>query len=349
SAADSLFLSIDQTNFDFNYQFDSILFELNSNITSLNVTSRDNWLQASITNNFLKINVDANSTYEDRESELVIFGEGLSITVSVTQNSLDSIFIQLEEESLELSSKSGSVNIDFLTNDQNIKTSNNVDWVQSEIIDSLLVITYDQNLLEENRVGEVIIFGDNVSTRISISQLAKDSTYIEITPNELTVDHSSGDFYILVNTNLEDYSITNSSYWISLNQDGSLIKIEYLENNIGEDRVGIIQLGHDLDSAQFSLTQTSIPIIPLSSTLYTNGVISLYPNPTLGIINLEVNSSLVKEYGIIDLLGHLITVPINNSQDSIEMDLSNLEAGVYYIKVQMMDQSQILKKIILIK
>jgi hypothetical protein len=61
----------------------------------------------------------------------------------------------------------------------------------------------------------------------------------------------------------------------------------------------------------------------------------IFPNPTSGIVTLELNTDhTIEHIEIIDMLGHVIesTQPYNAS-DSFLFDLSELEKGVYYAKV----------------
>lgn len=64
------------------------------------------------------------------------------------------------------------------------------------------------------------------------------------------------------------------------------------------------------------------------------GDVTIYPNPSSGIVNLAISTNLdVKEIVLFDVSGKLIrSIQINNQQ-LIEVDLTNLPKGVYFVKV----------------
>jgi len=116
----------------------------------------------------------------------------------------------------------------------------------------------------------------------------------------------------------------NSAFSISLNSDGSIMAIgaplsDENGNNIGHVRV--------YEGNILSVSENS------------NFKISLYPNPTKGLVNLKFNNSNSPQVLIYDITGKIVfKKQLSIINDSSQIDLSNFEDGVYMIKIQDGDQ-----------
>ena len=72
---------------------------------------------------------------------------------------------------------------------------------------------------------------------------------------------------------------------------------------------------------------------PLSIEEQNNSKVSIFPNPSLGSITIDVNSQLLgKKYSIMDFTGRII---LNGTihQPKTKIDLSNLEIGTYFVQI----------------
>ncbi len=67
-------------------------------------------------------------------------------------------------------------------------------------------------------------------------------------------------------------------------------------------------------------------------TLQQNGI-SIFPNPTNGIINFDFINNNIQQIAISDITGKII-IEKNNIQKNEMIDLSNFESGIYIIKIQ---------------
>ncbi len=65
----------------------------------------------------------------------------------------------------------------------------------------------------------------------------------------------------------------------------------------------------------------------------TNNGISIYPNPTNGIVNFDFTNNNIQQIKISDLTGKTIIEKVNIQQNEM-IDLSNFESGIYIIKIQ---------------
>lgn len=69
------------------------------------------------------------------------------------------------------------------------------------------------------------------------------------------------------------------------------------------------------------------------STMSLDQIATLYPNPTSGVLNIDISDNSAETIAIFDLSGReLELIELNQTQD-IQLDLSNYAAGVYIIKI----------------
>ena len=63
--------------------------------------------------------------------------------------------------------------------------------------------------------------------------------------------------------------------------------------------------------------------------------INIYPNPSSGWVNVDLNSvNGVVSIQVVDVAGRLVTTqPINSTQKSYAIDMGTTKAGVYFVQV----------------
>lgn len=71
--------------------------------------------------------------------------------------------------------------------------------------------------------------------------------------------------------------------------------------------------------------------------------ISLYPNPTKGILNISVSSELPESYVIYNTLGQTVKSQKVNSSSDLTIDTSSYSNGVYFVKITKDNQTQTLR------
>ena len=76
----------------------------------------------------------------------------------------------------------------------------------------------------------------------------------------------------------------------------------------------------------------SCAILSFNETSDPNTAIKVYPNPTNGILNIDTNNILLEKVECYDVLGRLELTKDFNS-DAIQVDLTDLNAGNYLIKL----------------
>lgn len=98
-----------------------------------------------------------------------------------------------------------------------------------------------------------------------------------------------------------------------------------------------------LDAIEF------IPGLTLSTDVFDlNSVLSIYPNPSNGLMTIKNNGVNLKAVNVTDINGRLIkTIDLNNSSTNAILDLStDLASGLYFITV-VSEKGNLVKKIII--
>jgi len=73
--------------------------------------------------------------------------------------------------------------------------------------------------------------------------------------------------------------------------------------------------------------------------------IKIYPNPTKGMVNLDLANILnSSETDLIDCYGRIIETKIINGQSSINFDLSNYKTGLYLIRIRDLNLTRVIIK-----
>lgn len=86
----------------------------------------------------------------------------------------------------------------------------------------------------------------------------------------------------------------------------------------------------------FQFWDTALSIDDLNNSLE----LSLYPNPTTSILNIELNTSEVRlDFQVFDILGKQVIKGRSNSQNHLKIDVSNLQQGLYLIKIASEDKN----------
>jgi hypothetical protein len=79
-------------------------------------------------------------------------------------------------------------------------------------------------------------------------------------------------------------------------------------------------------------------------------VVKIYPNPTSGLVSITFNSIENGSIIVVDILGrNVFQQVLTEAKNSIKLDLNNLQAGVYFIKIYDNEATLSTHKITIIK
>jgi hypothetical protein len=136
------------------------------------------------------------------------------------------------------------------------------------------------------------------------------------------------------------YIIPRSMYY-NVNADHFLIDGYYYGGiTLGNDSINGMN-GNVFISKFIDGVTTSI-----SETLSKDGDISLYPNPSTGMVMINLNQKAKSKICIHDVLGNCIMHKEYQNEENLSIDLSNQAKGIYFLEV-IMDDKRSVKKVVL--
>lgn len=143
-----------------------------------------------------------------------------------------------------------------------------------------------------------------------------------------------------------DHNITDFSYL--LGEDGGNVLAGIEENDA---KVYLIY-GQSSNPTYAEYTQQTIPqtlnsdSFPANGTVYrlahsqtarlenfSTSAFSLYPNPATTVLHLKSNNITISEYAIYNVVGKLVTTKKIAESNEVEINIDNLEEGIYFINV----------------
>jgi len=79
---------------------------------------------------------------------------------------------------------------------------------------------------------------------------------------------------------------------------------------------------------------------------FTEDNITIYPNPSVGFFNIQLNSNVqLKDLSIYDGIGRLMNFTITNNGNSYKIE--TLQTGIFFIKCMIDNKNVVIKKIII--
>ncbi len=124
----------------------------------------------------------------------------------------------------------------------------------------------------------------------------------------------------------------------------------------GQDALGLSLNGWPLGSAgqwnDVNHNNTLYYVIEYASVLSMDQIdfqtqIKLFPNPVVDFLNLETNGINVRDIVILNSFGQIVKrMTLEEGLTSVKIDLSHLNRGIYFIKMNTKNGTSILKKII---
>ena len=98
----------------------------------------------------------------------------------------------------------------------------------------------------------------------------------------------------------------------------------------------------DFNPAIITNTTETEFVAALRADEFDTSNFALYPNPTTNILNIAMKSGNIQSVSVSDMLGKIILSKVVNN-NLTEIDLSELSAGIYLVKVSAAGQQQTFK------
>lgn len=115
----------------------------------------------------------------------------------------------------------------------------------------------------------------------------------------------------------------------------------FLTGTIGPQCMPFDDINANLNTASNFISKLNT--IPLYSNTFTNTTLAIYPNPVTDKINIQDNMNLnQKKYLIFDVSGKIMD-KYNFKTETYEIDVKNLQNGLYFLKVEDFDSVKFIK------
>lgn len=92
----------------------------------------------------------------------------------------------------------------------------------------------------------------------------------------------------------------------------------------------------------YTISQAVSVCSGLSANQNTSASLVVYPNPTNGLFTVEMANGAAKTISVSDVTGRVVVDNTSNS-DAVNINISNLSNGIYYVKIQSNSTTQVLK------
>ncbi len=134
----------------------------------------------------------------------------------------------------------------------------------------------------------------------------------------------------------------------SLKGDNIVDNVERVEvdNASGTYTIQVTHKGTLSNGPQaYSLIISGFDIVSLSNQLFDEKSMTIYPIPASNVLNVSTDNEIVENYSIIDAQGRIVKQSKVDFDKYLSIDVSDLSAGIYYLKVEG-DNKSITKKFI---
>lgn len=237
---------------------------------------------------------------------------------------------ELELDSSDIEAYSYAINVDNVVWDSPYITSvNTFNSIFTPPFDSLGIYNTNISLIDE--------YGCVYDTNTSLNVIQSPET-----PSNLNLSFQGNNIQLTWEGSSNQYQVY---------RDDSLIAEVnlpiYIDNNMDTTSnycYKVIALGEECNSA---FSDKLCSLIGLEDEIRNDLSAKLYPNPTNGKTILEINGLNTNSNVLVyDLKGRVLkTYKFNPHQDRLEIDASNLEKGIYYIRI-FNNESSITKKLV---
>ncbi|CAM3625282.1 VPS10 domain-containing protein [Zobellia roscoffensis] len=244
-------------------------------------------------------------------------------------------------------------NVDVTSGTITYSVSSNVDWSVSESSDWLeavktndttLTVTYDENIITEDRIATISISGGELTNEILLIQNGITPSLV-VSPKNLTVTAEAGSETYSVASNV-DWDVSEISDWLTVvKTDENTFTVNYDENISQEMRMATINITADTISRTISIEQNFV-----EDDVFNESEITIHPNPTSSKFYIKSNKNIASEFdiNIYDLTGKkVISIRANEllSDEPLEVEISILQAGLYVVKLNNIE-IETLKKVL---
>ena len=239
------------------------------------VSESADWLSYQITSSGVKLTATANVEEKENTAEVKIYSNkyGVTKTVYVTQKKFVPT-ITIDKTELCFEAKGGIQSFSVSANFE-YSISENTDWFSYKRNGNSVIITVDSYDVTEARNAEIVITNDKYNIRkiVIVTQNAF-VPMLDLDKTELEFAFEGEVKTIIITTNATEYSVSESSDWITCTKNGNSIEIVAAANTVTETRSAEIIIflpKYNLSKTVIVTQKEFVPSIRISSSQVTFG------------------------------------------------------------------------------
>ena len=196
----------------------------------------------------------------------------------------------------------------------------------------------------------MLLIACSMSLPAQIVREQADSIVLKHLQNELTqpytlyvYDNAPSKETIPITTTHDETFKAKYACWVYYLKENEPFQCRYLF--VKEDDGNLLEIIAHNDEGQNDLTQWKlVEPVGIVGAYGIRPSIQVYPNPTTGQLTIENGQLTINNVGIFDMMGRK-QLSIVNCQLSIEINISHLPAGIYFVQIQT-EKEIVTKKVI---
>lgn len=301
---------------------------------------------------YARLSGDCNTT----ETSILITVDGVQPTVEIlnTPTNTNAAFTATFEFSEDV--------IDFVETDITVGNGNTSNFTTTDantytalitpIADGNVTIDVNADVATDNAgnnntaATQTVTAVETTQPNVSISTTESSPTSINPIAVTITFSESVNGFEVsdisVTNATLNDFVGSGTTYTVNIEPTATGIVTLNISSDVASDIFG----NGNKAATEFSISY--------DSTLSMEGIsllekgISIYPNPSRTFLNIENKTNLeLRQFDIYDIQGKMIKSQlINHKNDMINIDISGVDAGIYFLRINSLNESTVKKLII---
>lgn len=280
-------------------------------------------------NAVITINVKENTSYDERNGQVMIISGSTSKSFTITQKQLDAITVTSNK--VEVDSQGGEAKIEVKSNvEYSYKIEDSASsWISVSgtraLMPTTLNLKIDENLGLENRQGIIRIFFGNLEEKVTVFQQGSKPSII-LTAKDYTVSSSKETIKVELQSNIS-YSVSISDDWVAENKTRAMSSYTHyfdISENAGYDsRKAVITFFNENEgiTEKINITQLQKNAILVANTEY----VVPFDQSTLDFevqSNVEYKTDIscdwIKQVSTRGLSGQTLRFSIDNNESGAE-------------------------------
>jgi hypothetical protein len=215
------------------------------------------WYTVTQQSDRLTIRYDANLSIEPRKSSFTIRAGDKTETVNIIQAG-KIITLSVSTQNLSFDSGAGTKRIDVTTNaDGGYQVDNYPSWCAITQESNFFTIVYGRNSSTELRKGFLTIKAGDKTQTVDITQAGK-TTILNVSAQGLYFKTKGETKRIMITTNADNYTITNSPFWCTVTKYKDYFDIECTNNRGNPAREGFVTVEAGSKEIQINISQSGV-------------------------------------------------------------------------------------------